>query len=545
MERDLSYLDTLEVDTLKEAILVLEELEETSGPKARKQVIEKHKTNPVLQEFFLRALGTEKYYVRFKEEILSAAESYSPLDSYKKFLSALNALCERRVTGDEARERVTTFLSKCHPRLRKWYLRVLDHDLRIGVGRTSINKIYGTGFWFGVEEDEFHYHGCCLAKDYEKVVTEEKPLTYPVAVEFKLDGERALVYVFPDKREIQVYTRGLLRKTEVEGVEALVDQFIQVTAKLNELRGEPENTPLFLDGEFLATVWNDTSSVVGSTTNFDAEEFLADVKVLLFDWAPVEDYIKKKFDVPWKPRKQLLMRAAGAKGPYEKVMQAADNIYVLGHRIVHSEEELNAFHAWALDGDFEGTMIKVLDAPHVFHRRHKYVLKLKPTKEETGVIVGAVAGEKQNAAASPRDKEIIWNAMVDDFEGAENDGYYYHCYVDNPEEVAEHLRTLVKDDRDRRITTHIDGAVSYRYSARLGAFVVKLGEDEVNIGGGYKYKAGQDERMEFWQRREELVGVKIDVKLQGDKVKVAKARFNSFVRLRWDLTEQQNSEESA
>lgn len=540
----MSYLERLDLETLKEAILTLEGLEEVSGWKARKKIIEEHKSNPVLQEFFLRTSGTEKYHVRLKEDIPTAEDAYSLVDSFKKFMLALDALRDRKVTGKEAKSRVIAFLSKCHPRLRKWYLRVLDHDLRIGVSRKSIVKVYGSGFWEGVEEDDFHFHGCCLAKDIETVITEESPLSFPVAVEFKLDGERALIFVFPEQRELKIYTRGLLRKAEIEGVDSLIDQFIAVAAKVNELRGEPTNTPLFLDGEFLATNWNDTSSVVGSTTNFNEEEFLAETKVLLFDWCPVEDYIKKEYLVPWKQRKQLLMRAAGATRIYEKVRQITDNVFVLGHRIVSNDEELEAFHQWSLDGGFEGTMVKILDAPHVFNREHKYVLKLKPTKDKTGTIKGWVAGNKQHAAASLGDKEIIWTAMVEKLGGADNDGYYFTSYVDAPEEAAEYLRTLVKDDRDRRITTHIEGAVSYRHSERLGAFIVDLDGEEVNVGGGFKYKAGQDERMDFWQRREDLIGVKIDVKLQGDKVSVAKARFNRFVRLRWDLTESQ-TEESA
>jgi len=545
MPRDNSYLETLEIDTFKAAILVLEELENAAGPKVRKGIVEESKSNPVLQEFFLKALGTDKYYVRFKEDVPSAENGYGTLESFKSFLIALDALTARRVTGNTAREKMTNFLAKCHPRVRKWYLRVLDHDLRIGVGRTTIEKIYGSGFWTGTKEGEFHYHGCCLAKDFEKVVTEKKPLEFPVTAEFKLDGERALLYIFPDEHELQVHTRGLLRKAEIEGVESLIDQCIAFAATLNELRGAPKNTPLFLDGEFLATDWNETSSVVSKTETFDEEDFLAKTRVILFDWAPVEDYMKKKYEMPWKDRKQLLMRAAGATRLYAKVRQATDNLYVLGHKVIPDAAALDAFHAWSLDGGFEGTMIKMMNAPHVFDRAHKYVLKLKPVKDETATIVGTVAGTKQHSAASPRDKSIIRDAMVTEFDGVEDDGYYFNAYVDDPEAAAEHLRTLVKDDRDRRISTHLDGAVSYRYSERLGAFVVDLNGEKVNVGGGFLFKAGQDERMEYWQRRAELVGVKVDIKLQGDKVSVAKARFNRFVRLRWDLTESSNSEEES
>ena len=543
MEREDNYLENLDAGTLKDAILVLETVESTSGRKAKETIIQESKTNPVLQEFFLRSLGTDVYHVRFKEDIPSSDKNYGPVESYTRFLAALKALSERRVTGNEAKDKVSAFLSKCHPRLRKWYLRVLDHDLRLGMGRSSIEKIFGTGFWSGTKEGEFHYHDCCKAKDYAKVYPGEKQIEFPVAVEFKLDGERSLNYLFPDVPEVQIYTRGKLRKSEIERVQPLLAQYLELCGKINELRGAPVNSPLFLDGEFLATVWNDTSSVVSKTENFDEAEFLSTTRVVLFDWAPVEDYINKKFELPWKQRKQLLMRAAGAVRRYDKVMQATDNIYVLGHRIVHNMEELMEFHQWSLDGNFEGTMIKVLDAPHVFNRNHKYVLKLKPEKSVTGIITGAVAGTKQHAAAPERYVSKIRQAMTADYySDVEDDGYSLHATTDDPEAAADHLRTLVKDDRDRRITTHLDGKVSYRYSERLGAFVVDLDGEKIHVGGGFKYKAGQDERMDYWQRREELVGVPIDIKLQDDKVSVAKARFNRFMRLRWDLVESQHTD---
>jgi hypothetical protein len=540
MARDYSYLDNLDASTLKEAILVLEALESSNGSKEREKIAHESKANPVLQEFFLRSLGTEKYYVRLSDDVLSSATTYASVESFKRFMKVLDILSSRRVTGNEAREKTITFLSKCHPRLRKWYMRTLDHDLRIGMGRRSVEKVFGTGFWSGAEEGEFHYHDCCKAKSYFDYYSAERPIEFPVAMEIKLDGERSLNYIFPDVPEVQIYTRGKLRKREIEGVRPLLDQYLEVCAKLNELRGAPSNTPLFLDGEFLATDWNETSSVVSKTENFSESDFLAKTKIVLFDWAPVEDYVNKKFDLPWKQRKQLLMRAAGAQRRYIKVKQATDNIYVLGYQLVRNNDELLTFFNWATDGGFEGAMVKVLDAPHVFHRRHKYVMKLKSEKEATGIITGYVAGDKQNAAAPEQQLTRVRKSMQKAAQTVEDDGFYVHAFVDDPEALAAKLRELVNDERDRRISTHVNGAVSYRHSERLGAFVVDLDGEEVHVGGGFKYKAGQDERMDYWQRRDELIGVPIDIKLQDDSTSVAKARFNRFLRLRWDLVESQN-----
>jgi ATP-dependent DNA ligase len=546
---DKDYLNGLTADTLKEAIVALEAIEATSGRKAKEDIIQQNRDNPVLQEFLLKALGKDKYYVRLKEEVVSAEAFFDLLDSYKSFLAALDALHHRKVKGNDAKKRVTEFMAACHPRLRKWYMRVLDHDLRVGVSQKTVEKIFGTGFWTGAKEGEFHYHGCGLAKPYDDVYPGDKEPEFPVAVEFKLDGERSLPFLFvrgKDAPELHVYTRGKLRKTEIEGVRPLVEQFAEFSRRLCELADLPLDTDMFLDGEFLASNWNDTSSTVSKTKNFDEAAFLEDVRVILFDWATVESYMAKKFEMPWKVRKQLIMRAAGATERYEKVKQATDNIFVLGHRLVYSMEELIAFHEKALDGGFEGTMVKVLDAPHVFDRKHKYVMKLKPEDTETGEIVECCSGTGMHAAASATDKSKV-KGLVDDWvanehaSGVEDDGSYFNVFFDSEEQAKEFLakgKETVKDNVDRRLSIHVDATtVSYRYGPRLGYFVVKWNDDTIHVGGGLKYKAGQDQRMEFWLQRDELVGQKLDFKVQKDKESVAKARFNKFVgvRLREDL----------
>jgi len=541
MSRDLSYLETLTDDEFKQAIVVLEKLESISGSKKKVELLAEHKDNEVLREFFYRSLGTEKYYIRLKGEVASADQRVGLLHSFRVLITkVLPALAERRYGSNEAQEKVTDFLSRCNPRVRKWYHRLLLHDLKIGVARTTINKVYGTHFWEGVAEDEFHFHGCCLARKFEDAFTKKIKPNFPYAVEYKLDGERALFFIFPDQDEIRIYTRGLLRKKEIEGIEDLKQECFEIAEKLNGYRGKAKGDPLFLDGEFLSENWNDTSSQVGSTVNFNEEEFLADVKILLFDWAPVDAYMEREFSMSWKDRKMLLMRATGAKRPYRKVRPITDHIFVLGHKRVNSMEELQAFHNLACDEGFEGTMIKDPAAPHRFDRKHRFVLKMKPEDSATGIIKEVLPGEDSNGPASPGDLKKVRNAMSE-LGVIEDDGYYLHLATEEPEEILKELQEVINDWSERRLSTHIEDTVSYRYSERLGAFVVEYEDTEFNVGGGFTFAAGNDQRMEFWQQREELVGVPVDFKFQKDKINVAKARFNNFVRLRFDLTENQRN----
>lgn len=537
MARDLSYLETLTDDEFKQAIVVLEKLESVSGSKKKVELLSEYKDNEVLREFFWRSLGTEKYYIRLKGDVASADQRVGLTQSFRVLITkVLPALAARKYGDKEAREKVTEFLSRCNPRVRKWYHRLLLHDLKIGVARTTINKVYGTGFWEGVAEDEFHFHGCCLAKKFEAAFTEKRPPKFPYAVEYKLDGERALFFVFPEQDEIRVYTRGLNRKEEIEKIDGLKKECFEIAAKMNGYRGKPEGDPIFLDGEFLSETWNDTSSQVGATVNFDEEKFMADVKIILFDWAPVAAYMEREFSMSWKDRKVLLMRATGATRPYPKVRPITEHIFVLGHKRVNDMKALLAFHDLACDEGFEGIMIKDPTAPHRFDRNHRFVLKMKPEDAATGIIKDVLPGDDSNGPAAAGDLKKIQAAMAE-MGVVEDDGYYLHLSTDEPEEKLAELQEVINDWSERRLSAHIDGTVSYRYSERLGAFLVEHEDKEFNVGGGFTFAAGNDQRMEFWQKRDELIGVPVDFKFQKDKTTVATARFNNFVRLRFDLTE--------
>ena len=196
-------------------------------------------------------------------------------------------------------------------------------------------------------------------------------------------------------------------------------------------------------------------------------------------------------------------------------------------------------------------MLKVVNAPHVFDRKHKYVLKLKPEDDETGTIVECHPGEGMHAAASAHDKSKV-KELGDDWmtdsrcSGVDDDGSYFNMCFEEEDVAAAFVasaKETVRDNVDHRISRHREPTiVSYRYGPRLGYFVVDWKGEQIRVGGGLRYKAGNDDRMDFWQRREELVGQPIDFRMQKDKENVAKARFNKFVRIREDLSIQETEQ---
>jgi ATP-dependent DNA ligase len=531
-------LKTVDVDTLKLALEALERLEATEGRKAKEEILAGARDNLVFQFFLKAAMCGDVYFITLEKDIKSANERLSHLEAFHTFSRMLIALRDRKVTGNAAIEKSRKFLSRCHPRLRTWMVRTLHRDLRCGIGRRTVEKTFGKEFWVDPESLKrgWYYHGSLAAKSYGKVYEKKSP-EFPLAAEVKLDGERACEFYIGKDDHTYVLSRGNKRKTEIEGVAAYQKQLRDFSQNLARVSGLDPS--FYLDGEFLSSDWNQTASVVSRRVNFSEQNFLEKVRVILWDWAPVPDYMAGKFSLPWQKRKALLLQAAGLTRPTHKPTRVSQNVYVLGHHIVRNMDQLEELYTWSLDAGFEGLMLKQLDGPHVFHRRHTYVVKMKAEADVTGTVVEVLPGDGQNDVAP-----VLTISDVEDYlrscGNVEDDGYYIHCAIKNEkdrEKVVDGLKEIVHDGVERRISTHIPGYVSYRYSERTGKLVVEHKGQRFHVGSGIPHKAGNDLRMEFWQRRDELIGMKVDFRIQkATGTENILMRNNRFLRLRRDLS---------
>lgn len=536
-------------DTIGEAVRAFEQLEVVSGRKAKSDILASIKDNIVVRELLKIALGGDVYRVTLPkdtESLDSGDERFGIVDSFTKFKKLTAALSSGKLSGKRALAATSYFLAASHPRIRKWYLRTLNHDFRVGVGKKTIEAVFGKRLLVPEEtvgdgRFSWFYNGCMTAKKYTEVYRNNKLPEFPQAVEMKLDGERALLFVFPDvpisEGALQVLSRGNKHKFHIENVVSFAEQAVTLAKKLNGKASLPENSPIFLDGEFLARTWNDTASIIGSSKKFDEAKFLAEVRAVLWDWAPLEMYLRGEFPMPWKTRKAFLMKAAGLSRATKRLTKVSNNLSVLGHHPVYNADELQEIYDLALDRNFEGVMLKRLDSPHVFHRNHAYLVKIKPVDPKTGTIIEVLPGDGANGPASDQDRKRAYRFLSEKGK-LSRDGYYLHLPVESEEiakKLVDELKQIVHGDNDKRISMHVPGVLSYRYSARLGRFLVEKDGEQFRIGTGFKIKAGKDERMAFWQDRAELIGVKVDFLAQRAQTESVTERFNSFVRLRKDL----------
>jgi DNA ligase-1 len=80
------------------------------------------------------------------------------------------------------------------------------------------------------------------------------------------------------------------------------------------------------------------------------------------------------------------------------VFSKIDSPYLIfwGSLLVMSESEYDKYHEWCLDNDFEGSVLKIANAPYV-QRKNKNVMKRKPKFDCEFTITDVIEGEGTNA----------------------------------------------------------------------------------------------------------------------------------------------------
>jgi ATP-dependent DNA ligase len=530
---------------IKAAFAALERLEAAERRLDKEELLRKYRDNSVLQQVMTLVLGNQKFYVHVAPDLTRCSAELSLVNTWARFLHLLGKLERRELVGDKAKAATTKLLLSTDAALAKWLLRILDHNLRIGVNAKTLSTVWGKEFLYAGAvrgAEKFTFRGCMLSKPRKDLPKRDAVLRYPLGGEYKLDGERFLGFVWPREGVVEIVSRRNKRAPHVEAIKPFVVQMLAVAKELS-----PRGEPVFLDGEFLAKDWNKTASIVSRTKNFSEADFLAQVSAVLWDWAPLSAYQEGRWDAPWQERKNTLLGILPDFHPKQvraQPYQFSQNIAVLGHRLVVSEADLEVFFREALDAGFEGVITKQPDGALILDgHRSALSVKHKPEDEATGVVLKVLSGKKKNAAASAAQVRQA-RKMLLAAGSIEDDGHYFFVVVKTAAaatKLGAQLRAATHDSSDRRVLVH-GSKVLYRYGARLGRLVVaagKKGETIFKVGGGFKEGNGTDpkldQRMMLWRRRKKLVGRSVDFRYQDDPNSVAKYRFNKFVRFRDDL----------
>ncbi len=293
--------------------------------------------------------------------------------SWDGFNSVAQRLCNRELTGNVARGAVEALMNTAtKSEWNGWYRRILIKDLRCGVSEKTINKVVKRG----PKKYSIPVFECQLAHDSSN---HESKVAGRKLIEVKLDGVRVITIVYPSGRVDQFSRNG----------KELVN-FEHIKAQLSEV-GKGFDIPYVLDGEVMSSSFQDLMKQVHRKDNVNA----SDAILYLFDIMPLHD-----FQIGFSNLLQT-ERSGMLQSWYELEQENLPNIRVLEHELVDLDTDagrklFREINQEAIDGGYEGIMIKDPDAPYECKRTHHW-LKLKPFIEVSLQVTMVEEGTGRNA----------------------------------------------------------------------------------------------------------------------------------------------------
>jgi len=284
------------------------------------------------------------------------------------FKELADKLIARELTGHAARDAINLVKSSCTvEQWNGWYRRILIKDLRCGVSEKTVNKVApGTVPVFT----------CALAHDSAK---HEKKMTGKKQIEIKLDGVRVLAVCRDGK--VELFSRNGKQ----------FHNFPHIIAEIEQVLAEkPAPYDCVLDGEVMSANFQDLMKQVHRKDNVQSE----DAVLHLFDFIPLEDFQKGVWNKPQTYRSNLVKYWVLENESILKHVQALEWEEV-DLSTPEGQERFVALNKAAVDGGYEGVMIKDVDAPYECKRTHAW-LKAKPFIEVTLEVKDVEEGTGRN-----------------------------------------------------------------------------------------------------------------------------------------------------
>ena len=357
--------------------------------------------------------------------------------SWGNFKVLAEQLRNRELTGHAARDAIELAMGVATT--EQWngfYRRVLIKDLRCGMSEKTVNKVAKDFPQYAVP-----VFTCSLAHDSAK---HEKKMVGKKQIEIKLDGVRVITIIQGNKVEMfsrngkQFHNFGHIIK-ELETV----------------IKDHPVPYPLVLDGEVMSANFQDLMKQLQRKDTIQN----SDAVLHLFDTIPLGCFKNGSWDKPQSFRSQI------TKHWVEDHKDVLEHVQALDWEDVdldtpEGQERFTALNKAAVDGGYEGVMIKDIDAPYECKRTHAW-LKAKPFIEVTLEVVDVEEGTGRNEG---RLGAIVCEGMDDERHIKVNVGSgFSDLNRDNFWAEKDSLLKQLVEVRADAITQNQDGTYSLRF----------------------------------------------------------------------------------
>ena len=294
--------------------------------------------------------------------------------SWVIFQDLAHKLLSRELTGHDARDAILLAMDIATPaQWNDWYKRILQKDLRCGVSEKTVNKVVKA---MGKPELGVPVFTCQLSHD---AANHEKKMVGNKQIEIKLDGVRVLTVIQGDK--VEMFSRN---GKQFHNFDHIIDEIKTV------IKDHPVPYDLVLDGEVMSANFQDLMKQVHRKDNVAA----GDAVLHLFDTVPLEDFQKGIWNKPQHFRSEITRHwVEQHKGVLEHVQALSWETVDLS--TPEGEKRFTELNKAAVDGGYEGVMIKDPDAPYQCKRTHAW-LKAKPFIEVTLEVTAVEEGTGRN-----------------------------------------------------------------------------------------------------------------------------------------------------
>ena len=415
---------------------------EADNSRLAKELVLADAMHQELDEFFEGVCMALNPLITFGvKQVPEATENGQGL-AWPVFAELARKLINRSLTGHAARDAI--ILCKDTATVEQWnmfYRRILIKDLRCGVSEKTVNKVtkQGAPKWDKYKVPVFT---CQLAHDS---ANHEKKMSGKKQIEVKLDGVRVLAVCRQGK--VELFSRN---GKQFHNFDHIVKEIEAVLAE------KPSPYDCVLDGEVMSADFQDLMKQVHRKDGKQA----TDSVLHLFDFIPLTDFLTGSWDKPQTYRSNLVKYWVLENEANLKHVQACE-----WEEVDLSTDEGNRrfveLNKTAVDGGYEGVMIKDIDASYECKRSHAW-LKAKPFIEITLIVVGVEEGTGRN-------KGRLGAVIVE----GEDDGYNYslNCgsgFTDNQRdqfwtERASLIGNLIEIRADARTKSQDSETYSLRF----------------------------------------------------------------------------------
>jgi DNA ligase 1 len=281
-------------------------------------------------------------------------------------------LINRELTGHAARDAIELAMSVATTaQWNGFYRRILIKDLRCGVSEKTVNKVAKDFPQYAVP-----VFTCQLAHDS---ANHEKKMTGVKQIEIKLDGVRVITIIQGNK--VEMFSRNGKQ----------FHNFGHIIAELEAvIKDYPVPYPLVLDGEVMSANFQDLMKQVHRKDTVQN----SDAVLHLFDTIPLGCFKNGVWEKPQSFRSEI------TKFWVEDHKDVLKHVQALEWETVdldtpEGNKRFVELNKAAVDGGYEGVMIKDVDAPYECKRSHAW-LKAKPFIEVTLSITELEEGTGRN-----------------------------------------------------------------------------------------------------------------------------------------------------